>query len=294
MALWTRLVDYAERIDGELHRREAAPAGVPLILVWSGTVALPGEGAFRAGFVAGPTDRFGDTLCSGDSAGIQVDLTWLGARAVLGQPLVELRHRAVSVEDVWGPDGRRLMERLAQTPTAAGRCRIVETFLRTRAESGGPALPDVVTHTAALIEWHGGRIGVAALADKLGYGRQHLHREVTRHLGLPPRTLGRLTRFRSVLAAVRAAPAAPTRPGSPAAPAGLGSPAAPTRPGSPAAPARPAQADGWAGLAADYGYYDQAHLYREFRDLAGMTPREARAAWRPDATFVHDSTPGAP
>jgi AraC-like DNA-binding protein len=260
MALWTRLVDYAERIDGELHRREAAPAGVPLILAWSGTVALPGEGVFRAGFVAGPTDRFSDTLCSGDSAGVQVDLTWLGARAVLGLPLVELRHRAVTVEDVWGPDGRRLMERLAETPTAADRRRIVETFLLGRAQSGGAGLPDVVTHTAVLIERHGGRIGVAALADELGYGRQHLHREVTRHLGLPPRTLGRLIRFRSVLAAVRTAPAGP---------------------GQPAVPAQPAEATGWAGLAADYGYYDQAHLYREFRDLAGMTPREARAAWHP-------------
>jgi AraC-like DNA-binding protein len=267
MALWTRLVDYAERIDGELHRREAAPAGVPLILAWSGTVALPGEGAFRAGFVAGPTDRFGDTLCSGDSAGIQVDLTWIGARAVLGRPLVELRHRAIAVEDVWGPDGRRLMERLAETPTAADRRRIVESFLWGRARSGGSALPDVVTHTAALIERHGGRIGVAALAGELGCGRQHLHREVTRHLGLPPRTLGRLTRFRSVLTAVRAAPA---------------------RAGSPAEPV------GWAGLAADYGFYDQAHLYREFRDLAGMTPREARAAWPPDATFVHDGTGATP
>jgi AraC-like DNA-binding protein len=277
MALWARLVDYAERIEGELHRREPAPAGVPLILAWSGTVALPGEGAFRAGFVAGPTDRFGDTVCSGESAGIQVDLTWLGARAVLGMPLVELRHRAVAVADVWGADGRRLMERLAETPTAADRRRLVETFLLVRAESGAAALPDVVTHTAALIERHGGRIGVTALADELGYGRQHLHREVTRHLGLPPRTLARLIRFRSVLAAARAAPAVPAGPGPGSGPGATG----PARPAAPAGPVGPVGPAGRAGLAADYGYYDQAHLYREFRDLAGMTPREARTAWQP-------------
>jgi AraC-like DNA-binding protein len=258
VALWTRLLDYTERIDGELRRREAAPAGVPLILAWSGTVSVPAAGEFGAGFVAGPTDRWTDTVCRGDSAGIQVDLTWPGARAVLGMPLVELRNRAVTVEDVWGAAGRRLVERLAETPAPAERRLLVESFIRRRAEH---PVPPMVAAAAALVDRHAGRIGVVRLADELGCGRQHVHREVTRHLGLPPRTLARLTRFRSVLRAVRTGR---------------------DRAGK--------RAETWAGLAADFGYYDQAHLYREFRDLAGMTPKQARATWRPpaDATSVHD------
>jgi AraC-like DNA-binding protein len=258
MALWTRLLDYTERIDGELRRREAAPAGVPLILNWAGTVTVPGTGTFGAGFVAGPTDRWGDTVCCGDSAGIQVDLTWPGARAVLDLPLVELRDRAVTVEDVWGAAGRRLVDRLAGTPAPAERRLLVEAFLRQRAERRADHLPPVVAAAATLVERHAGRIGVARLAEEIGCGRQHLHREVTRHLGLPPRTLARLTRFRSVLTALRTDP----------------------------------NAGGWAGLAADFGYYDQPHLYREFRDLAGMTPTRAKATWQPpeDATSVHDGS----
>jgi AraC-like DNA-binding protein len=41
----------------------------------------------------------------------------------------------------------------------------------------------------------------------------------------------------------------------------------------------------WAGLAAEWGYADQAHLIREFRAMAGVTPadyvRDAAGRFRP-------------
>jgi AraC-like DNA-binding protein len=260
VALWIRLVDYAERIDGEVCRREPASAGVPLILAWSGTVTVAGAGKFSGGFVAGPTDRWTDTLCRGDAAGVQVDLTWPAARAVLGLPLVELRHATVAVEDVWGAAGGRLVEQLAEEPTSAGRRRLVEAFLRRRADTSVPAL---ATGAATIIDRRAGRVSVADLAAELRCGRQYLHRQVSQHFGLAPQTLARLVRFRSALVAVRTG----------------------------------RHSTGWAGLAADHGYYDQSHLYREFRELAGMTPGQARAAWSGmpvEATSVHDQARGAP
>lgn len=241
---WRRLCDYTEPVSGVLARRESAPAGVPLILTWSGTLTVGGS-CFDAGFVAGPADRYADTLASGHARGVQVDLTWYGARRLLGLPLDELARRHVAVEDLWGRDGRHLLDRLAGTEDSGDRLDVVELFLRDRLERRD-VVPPVVAGAAELLHRHRGRLSVADLADRLGYGRQYVHRQVTRHLGLPPRTLARLTRFDAVAAAVRGGRVAEL---------------------------------GWAGLAAAGGYADQPHLHREFRALAGLTPTQALQAW---------------
>jgi AraC-like DNA-binding protein len=241
---WTRLCDYTEPVVGELVRREPAVAGVPSILTWSGTLTVDGS-RFDAGFVAGPADRYADTLTTGHAQGVQVDLTWLGARRLLGLPLEELACRSVAVDDLWGRDGRLLLDRLAGTPGTGARLRLVEAFLRTRALRRD-TVPPVVAGAAALLHRHRGRLGVAELAERLGYGRQYVHRQVSRHLGLPPRTLARLLRFQAVALAVRAGQVVQ---------------------------------HGWAGLAAAGGYADQSHLHRDFRALAGLTPAQALREW---------------
>lgn len=241
---WTRLCDYAEPVVGQLTRRESAPAGVPVILTWSGTLTVGGS-CFDAGFAAGPADRYADTVTAGHARGVQVDLSFYGARRLLGLPLHELAHRHVAVADLWGRDGRHLLDRLAGTAGAADRLDLVEAFLRARRRRRD-AVPPVVAGAAALLHHHRGRLGVTELADRLGYGRQYVHRQVTRHLGLPPRTLARLLRFEAVGRAVRAGRVAEL---------------------------------GWAGLAAAGGYADQSHLHRDFRALAGLTPAQALHAW---------------
>jgi AraC-like DNA-binding protein len=238
------LCDYTEPVTGELARREPAAAGVPLILTWSGTLTVGGV-RFDAGIVSGPADRYADTLTTGTARGVQVDLTWLGARRLLGLPLQELARCNVAVDDVWGCDGRMLLDRLAGTPDPDARLDLVEAFLRHRLPRRD-LVPPVVAGAATLLHHHGGRISVSELAGRLGYGRQYVHRQVTRHLGLPPRTLSRLLRFQAVAGAVRAGRVGEL---------------------------------GWAELAAEGGYADQPHLHRDFRTLAGLTPGQALRSW---------------
>jgi len=85
----------------------------------------------------------------------------------------------------------------------------------------------------------GGNLSIASLAPALGVTRQHLARAFARHVGVPPKTFARVTRVRRALAKARVATAVD-----------------------------------WAALAIDVGYYDQAHLAGEVRELTGRTPSE--------------------
>jgi AraC-like DNA-binding protein len=85
--------------------------------------------------------------------------------------------------------------------------------------------------------------GIDALARELGHSRQHLARLFREHVGVSPKHFARVARLQRAIDHVQRAPRA-----------------------------------GLAGAALDLGYYDQAHMARDFNDLAGMTPLAARRA----------------
>jgi AraC-like DNA-binding protein len=94
-----------------------------------------------------------------------------------------------------------------------------------------------------------GRARVGDLAAELGYSRRHLTASFRRELGLPPKALARVLRFERARALLEGGSAL-------------------------------------ADIAYDCGYYDQAHLNRDFRDLAGVSPTELLATRIPDGGLV--------
>ena len=87
---------------------------------------------------------------------------------------------------------------------------------------------------------------ISALVRETGWSDYRFGRLFRRQIGMGPKRYARLMRFRGVVDAVY----------------------------------RCASVD-WSGVAADGGYGDQAHLVREFRDFAGMTPTAFMAARGP-------------
>lgn len=162
----------------------------------------------------------------------------LGAHeAVLGVPASVLFERIVALEDLWGGRAaRRLTEQLASARDGVAAAAILE-----QAIAGRIALADAPHAHARLALDAAERLGTAsisAIADELDVSERTLRRVFRDAIGMSPKAFAKLARFHRALGAARVHLDA-----------------------------------GWASIAAEAGYYDQAHLIAEFRDITGVTPR---------------------
>jgi len=171
--------------------------------------------------------------------GVQLELTPAGARALLAVPAGALGPTVVGLEDLLGADARELLDRLAATAGWAGRFAVLDEVLARRPRPAGPPAAPLARAWDLLVA-SGGTVGVAELADRVGWSRRHLAERFRREYGVAPKAAARVIRFERSRALVQRAD-------------------------------RPSLAV----IAAACGYADQAHLAREWRDLAGCPP----SAW---------------
>jgi AraC-like DNA-binding protein len=184
---------------------------------------------------------------AGAQSGIQVALRPLGARALLGLPAGELAEIDVPAETVLGG---LCAELRARTLAAAGwreRFAVLDEILLRLAAARLAAVPPAA---APEVSWawrqllrSGGTVRAAELAAGTGWSGHHLASRFRTEIGLTPKAAARVIRFsraRKLLAGQVAA------------------------------------GGGYrlADLAASCGYFDQAHLAREFRSLAGCPPSQ--------------------
>lgn len=202
--------------------------------------------AFGAGMSQGPTS----TLHAGKQHCIEVRLTPLGLYRMSGLAMDELSNRVVSLEDLFGRDGRELPERLASEPDWAHRFDLLDSMF-VRAATNGPE-PDAEVAFA----WHrlqrtGGTAIIGEILTEIGWSRARLAKRFRSQVGLTPKAAARVLRFDRAMALL----------------------------------AEPGHRS-LTSIALACGYYDQAHFNRDFRELAGCSPREWAAA--------QHNLPGAP
>jgi AraC-like DNA-binding protein len=159
--------------------------------------------------------------------------------ALLGVPADELAGRHTPLGDLWGRAAADLRERLLAVADPERRLDLFEAALVSRLASG-PGLHPAVAHALARFA---AAPEVGAVVRESGYSHRHFVALFRRAVGLAPKAYCRVLRLGDAIALAAARPAARG-----------------------------------ADLALAAGYSDQAHMNREFRALAGLSPGAYREA----------------
>ena len=170
----------------------------------------------------------------GRQHGIQLSLTPLGARVLLGVPASELAHQLVHHSELGVALGGDLQDRMVIAPWPE-RFRLLDCHLLGVTGNSRFALDPSLTEAWRLLTNGAGGERVDDVARRVGWSRRQLSSRFASEFGVSPKQVARLARFEQASQMVKSG--------------------------------RPL-----AEVARHAGYSDQPHMNREFRELAGLTP----------------------
>jgi AraC-like DNA-binding protein len=199
---------------------------------------MPGRqspGAYTA-FVAGLQEAPAVVRVGGDLEALHVFLKPAAARALLGVSGPEVASRVVHLADIDSAMSSELIERLQIAVSWPDRFTALDQVLLRRLRH--VTVPASMAWAWRSLAIHHGRLTVHELARDVGFSRRHFSERFTYEFGIAPKTASRVFRFER---ACRIFLRSPIR---------------------------------IADVAVTSGFYDQAHMVREWQALAGSTPRD--------------------
>jgi AraC-like DNA-binding protein len=153
-----------------------------------------------------------------------------------GPPADGFTDRDFRVDDVVGARLRDFGDHAADAPTTEARIALLEARLLADLRHAAP-VDRRIAAAVALISARRGTVRVEDVAAAVEVSPRQLERLFLAQVGLGPKRLARITRFHAAIARLADAPPA-----------------------------------SWSRIALRCGYYDQAHLIRDFREFADAPP----------------------
>lgn len=169
-----------------------------------------------------------------------------GAYPFFRMPISELEDASFDMADLWGREAAWVRERVLAAATPRAMLSVLAACLEERlvpAKRDALRLHPAVVYIAGELDICHGPARVQAVTGKIGMSQRRLAQLFHEQVGVSPKTFHRVRRFQHTLQRLRGV-----------------------------------RQVNWADLAIDCGYYDQAHLSHDFRQIAGMTPSAYLAA----------------
>ena len=165
-----------------------------------------------------------------------------GACALIRASMKELLDVTIDLRDALGRAAAELGERCAEARNADGVVRIAAEWL-TRQIRDNPVHDPVVSWAAEAIREARGLVSMEVIGSQISLPRARLAQRFCDYTGVTPKLFARIVRFHHALALL-------------------------------------GRRESIAAASAELAYYDQSHMYRDFAEFAGMTPRAFISATR--------------
>lgn len=160
-----------------------------------------------------------------------------GSHLLLGIPAIELSDEIRSLSDFWGAEAGALEDQVLHAADNAERIEILESFLTKKLNHFLDPDP-VIQKSLELIYTHHGLTPIHELNKILQVSERQLERKFRENIGISPKNFSNVIRLQFFLRLFRTKP-----------------------------PQKSLTEIGY-----ESGYYDQAHLIREFRKSVGLSP----------------------
>lgn len=259
-SLWVA-ADASTRASRDAQRERVLPTGAMHVVIRFDRAPLvlfgdaEGTGARRLGHgvIGGARSSYYVKSVVETSGSVGAQLAPGAAAMLLGSPASDLAETHTPLDDLLGPTVSRVTDDLAEARTAEGKLALFEALLlsrlaaRSRRQAAASELHPAVAEALSLFDRGS---SIAEAVDRTGYSHRTFLSLFRTAVGLPPKVYCRIRRFQHALERMRNG--------------------------------RSSLVD----VAFDAGYADQAHLTREFRAFAGITPVEYRTLAPSSANHV--------
>jgi AraC-like DNA-binding protein len=160
-----------------------------------------------------------------------------GLYRLLGTPMDSFTDKALNADVIEQIPLNKIADDLLNAPDLSYCIDIVEPYLLLLSEKG-KTVPPIIEKAADLLEEQSQQLyPITQLANESYLSVRQLERSFIRYIGISPKTYYRMHRFLQLLQAKNNAPG-----------------------------------EKWGSLAHEFGYYDQMHLVKEFKDFLKVTP----------------------
>jgi len=241
------LADYVEcfwtssgmKLTADARKHRVLPDGCVDILFTAELHPRGGLSSNCALSLVGTMTRYRDFILPANPFYVGIRFKPAAVTSMLSFPVYEITDETIPLAEVWGSEGERLLEKLYRAGSAMDCAQILRGVILRRLPPRKSGEASAVSHAVEKIVTAGGNVAIDRLSASVNTSPRNLRRLVKAHAGIGPKRLCRVLRFRKLRRVLH-----------------------------------DVVSPDWAALALECGYYDQAHLVNEFRELSGYTPQE--------------------